>query len=62
MTIRYGMRSLALLLALVVAGGVIGAAYRLRMGVVTPGWLRVAIVTGGAALIVAVVLAVAVRG
>ena len=49
------------LMALVVAGGVIGAAYRLRMGVVTPGWLRVAALTAIVALVIAVVLALVVR-
>lgn len=45
----------------IAADGVLGAAYRLRIGVVTPGWLRVAALTAIVALVVAVVLALVIR-
>jgi hypothetical protein len=50
------------LMALVIAGGVVGTAYRLRLGVLTSSWLRLAGLTAVVALAVAVVLALAVRG
>jgi len=49
------------LMALVIVGGVVGTAYRLRMGVITGGWLRVAVLTALVALVVAVAVALVVR-
>jgi len=50
------------LMALVIGAGLVGAAYRLRKGVVTSGWLHVAAITALVALTVAVLLAMVVRG
>ena len=50
------------LLALVVAGGMVGSLYRVRMGVISPGWLRAAALTAIVALVIAVVIALVARG